>query len=166
MFIYLYIINMDIFEQLKGYDGLYEINRNGEIKTIKRKGTDERILKPYIDQGYKKFCLYKDGKGKKYGLHRLLGLQFIPNIENKICIDHIDRNKLNNNIENLRWASYSENNSNKDINGSIYIDKCKKYKDIEYKYFKVCYKNIKKRFKNKEDAEKFLEECKITHIKI
>ncbi len=152
---------MDIFEPLKGYEGLYEINKHGDIKTLERRGTDERILKPCIcNNGYKMVSLYKNGKGSTKTLHRLLALQFIPNPENKRCIDHIDRNRLNNAIDNLRWATYSENNSNIYHKGCIHIDK-RKLNDREYIYYRVTYKDSKrKRFKTKEEADQYLEQCK------
>lgn len=151
---------MDIFEPLKGYEGLYEINKNGEIKTIKRKGTDERILKHCIlKSGYKAYSLYKNGIGKTKTLHRLLAIQFIPNNDNKRCIDHIDRNRLNNNLDNLRWATHSENSSNIEHKGSIFIDKSK-INNKEYIYYRVVYKGERKRFKTEEEAEQYLEQLK------
>ena len=51
-------------------------------------------------------------KQKKYKLHRLVAELFIPNPENKREVDHIDTNKLNNNINNLRWVQPSENMNN------------------------------------------------------
>ena len=47
---------------------------------------------------------------KKYAVHRLIAETFLPNPNNKICINHIDGNRLNNSITNLEWCSYSENN--------------------------------------------------------
>ena len=48
-------------------------------------------------------------------IHRLIALHYIPNPENKPEVDHIDRERLNNNIDNLRWATRSENEKNKGI---------------------------------------------------
>jgi hypothetical protein len=87
----------------------YEINENGEVRNIKT----GKILKTRINsRGYYHVDLSYD-KGLK--IHRLLALAFIPNPENKPCVDHIDRNSLNNNLLNLRWVTISENkrNSNK-----------------------------------------------------
>lgn len=48
--------------------------------------------------------------GKNISIHRLVAIAFIPNPENKPCVNHKDFNKLNNSVDNLEWVSYSENN--------------------------------------------------------
>ena len=102
------------FEFIKGYENLYMINRNGEIKSC-GKGI---IMKPQEkEDGYLwvKLSKYVNGEKerKKYYIHRLVGTQYIPNPDNKPEIDHIDRNKKNNNINNLRWVSRNENRKNR-----------------------------------------------------
>lgn len=87
----------------------YSINKNGEV----RNDVTGRIKKPYINSanGYLTVDLYSGNKSKKVTVHRLLAEAFIPNPENKPCIDHKDGNRQNNSLSNLRWATYSENNS-------------------------------------------------------
>lgn len=87
----------------------YSINEKGEIKN----NITKKILRPSInkDSGYYQIDLWKDNKSRKYTLHRLVASNFIPNLENKPTVDHIDGNRLNNDISNLRWATYSEQNS-------------------------------------------------------
>lgn len=87
----------------------YSINENGEI----RNDTTGNIKVPFINSknGYKTVDLYKDGKSKKYLVHRLIAEAFIPNPDNKPTVDHKDGNRTNNSIDNLRWATYSEQNS-------------------------------------------------------
>ena len=87
----------------------YSINRLGEVRNDKT----GRIKNVYINKenGYKTVDLYSNNQSTKVTLHRLLAEAFIPNPDNKPCIDHKDGNRQNNSISNLRWASYSENNS-------------------------------------------------------
>jgi hypothetical protein len=56
-----------------------------------------------------------NGKWRILYLHRMLGETFLPNPNNNRIIDHIDRNRLNNSIDNLRWVSYTENNINRKV---------------------------------------------------
>ncbi len=87
----------------------YSINRNGEV----RNDTTGKLIAPYVNPGnsYLTVDLYKDNKQHKVTVHRLLAEAFIPNPDNKPCVDHKDGNRQNNSLNNLRWATYSENNS-------------------------------------------------------
>ena len=87
----------------------YSINELGQV----RNDITGNMKTPTVnvDNGYFYLDLYKNNKRTKYPLHRLMAEAFIPNPDNKPCIDHKDGNRQNNSIENLRWASYSENNS-------------------------------------------------------
>ena len=97
-----------IWKQIEGYPN-YEISICGQVRNFKTK----RILKISInDYGYYCITLYKNNVAKSYRIHRLILMNFIPNIENKKFIDHINNNKLDNTISNLRWCSPSENNFN------------------------------------------------------
>ena len=87
----------------------YSINENGEV----RNNASGKIKKQYVckGNGYLYVDLWKDNKGKKIPVHRLLATAFIPNPQNKPTVDHIDGNRTNNDLNNLRWATYSEQNS-------------------------------------------------------
>ena len=101
---------MDDYIDIVGFEGLYKINRSGDIcnnvgykmKTIQR-------------GKYMSISLKKD-KYHHLSIHRLLGLHFIPNPENYPIIDHINRNSLDNRLENLRWTTYFVNNQNASLN--------------------------------------------------
>ena len=86
----------------------YAVNILGEVKNV----TKGRILKPMLNRGYLSVTLYTNNKQTFHNIHRLIALHFIPNPENKPCIDHINRIRSDNRIENLRWVTKAENNQN------------------------------------------------------
>lgn len=93
----------------------YSINELGEVRNNKT----NKILTPFINKrnGYKCIDLWENNKSTKYTIHRLVAEAFIPNPENKQTVDHKDGNRLNNSLNNLRWASYSEQNSRFETRG-------------------------------------------------
>lgn len=79
--------------------------------------------------------------GKRYLIHRLVAEAFIPNPENKPCVDHIDGNKLNADASNLRWVTYHENNSNpntswKNVRKEIPVERTGKVLQVYLKDYK------------------------------
>ena len=99
-----------------GYEGLYKIYEDGRVWSIKR----NKFLKPSVRRdGYYFVNLCKKGKVKPKCIHRLLAFNYIHNPDKKPFVDHIDRNRLNNNISNLRWVTSSENNINTKVQGNI-----------------------------------------------
>lgn len=109
------------WKDVVGYEGYYQVSNRGRVKGLKYtllvgccfKTLPERILKPNKNKfGYYYVVLHKNRKPKTWKIHRLVALAFIPNPENKPCIDHIDTIRTNNNIENLRWCTHSENMNN------------------------------------------------------
>ena len=93
--------------KIKGFED-YEIFEDGRVIN-----KDGRELKNWINCGYKRIGLCKDGIQKQFLLHRLLALHFIPNPENKYSVDHENRDPLDNSLENLRWATREEQNANR-----------------------------------------------------
>ena len=104
----------EVWKPIKGYEGLYEISNLGRVKSLNYRGTGKgKILKNIEDRkGYLKVCLTKNGRHKIFRVHRLVAEAFIPNPENKPCVDHINTIKNDNRIENLRWVTNKENNNN------------------------------------------------------
>jgi hypothetical protein len=108
------------YRLINGYDN-YVISTNGDVYSKKTK----RYIKPFINKTkfiakdgtikiikYKRVSLCKNGIRKKFLIHRLIALHFIPNPENKPMVDHEDGDTLNNDLSNLRWATRSENRRN------------------------------------------------------
>lgn len=104
-----------MFKDIKGFEGKYQINEKGDVKSLSRKkGTivcKERILKVDINSvGYERVTLCKDGKCKKYLLHRLVYENFVATIPKDMTIHHIDEVKTNNHINNLLVCTSRQNN--------------------------------------------------------
>lgn len=100
-------------KEIKGYEGLYYIDEKANIYTTKRKGTNQETISQHDDRrGYFSVQLFKNGVGTRFKVHRLVAEAFIPNPENKPTVDHIDRDRRNNDISNLRWATYIEQRNN------------------------------------------------------
>lgn len=109
----------EVFVDVKGYEGLYEVSNLGNVKSVERKSWNgftlirqpEIILKTGNNgKGYLFVNLSKDNKVKQFYVHRLVAIAFIKNEEDKPQVNHIDGNKANNNVENLEWLTCSENN--------------------------------------------------------
>lgn len=98
----------EIWKDIEGYEGLYQISNFGRVKSLKR-----NILLRYGScKGYHNVSLSKNGIIKTFTVHRLVAKHFISNPENKTIIDHIDTNIHNNNVKNLRWVTSKENCNN------------------------------------------------------
>lgn len=110
-----------IWKNINGFE-FHEVSSTGQFRSIthittyaNKYGSYEkikkgRLLKIQIDScGYLQAGLSANGKRSMRLMHRLVAIAFIPNPENKPEVNHLDGNKLNNNVENLEWATKSEN---------------------------------------------------------
>ena len=112
----------EIWKPVPGFEDRYGVSNFGRVKSIKRvckteKGVrivPEKILNGSLDTyGYLFVVLSKDGKHKNYLIHKLVMSAFTCNPENKPQINHLDGNKLNNNLTNLEWSTAKENINHK-----------------------------------------------------
>ena len=112
---------MENWRSIKGFEGLYEVSDLGNVKSLARavysngklhQRKSEKILKSHMNNNYAMVVLCKDGKIYPKTVHRLVAETFIPNPDNKPTVDHVDTNRSNNAVSNLRWVTYKENSNN------------------------------------------------------
>lgn len=111
---------MEIWKDIDGYNGLYQVSNLGNVKSVERFRTNgkggyiqkSRILKTGKRNGYLFVNLCKDGVVKTFKVHRLVANHFLPNPEKKPEIDHINTDSTDNRVENLRWVTHKENMNN------------------------------------------------------
>jgi hypothetical protein len=107
----------EIWKDIKGYEGLYQISNLGRVKSLerykqnhsKKQIVKEKILVPRVRGLYKSVSLWKHNKGKEFTIHRLVAKTFIDNPDNFLYINHKDGDKLNNYVSNLEWCTQSHN---------------------------------------------------------
>lgn len=103
------------WRDIEGYEGLYQVSDWGRVKGLERFSSNNIFIKEHIKSkcsdkdGYELVNLKKNGKHSAKKVHRLVAIAFIPNLENKPIVDHIDGNRQNNKVENLRWFTSKEN---------------------------------------------------------
>lgn len=95
---------MDAFVDIKGYEGLYQINKKGDVYSFYSK----KILKPYFREYYR-IDLCKNGVKYKHYIHRLLAYTFLPLIEGKNTVNHKNGIKIDNRLENIEFVTDKEN---------------------------------------------------------
>ena len=89
---------MEIWKDVPGYIGLYKVSNYGRIKSVKK----QLVLKTCGSGNRYKTVALCNGMRKTFRVHRLVAAAFIPNPDNKPCIDHIDGDRANNHADNLR----------------------------------------------------------------
>lgn len=156
-------IEVEVWKDIPEYEGLYQISNLGRVKSLKRevfrKNHFMQLQETFINShenntGYLAVGLYKNSKGKRFLIHRLIAINFIPNPNNLLIINHIDGNPLNNKISNLEWATQRENCCHAKLN----INQVSKYTGVSYshdrqKYASYIRVNGKKKFLGRFNTE-------------
>jgi len=96
---------------IPGYDGLYRVSNLGNVISINfhNTGRPKPLRQENVKNGYRRVTLSKDGRTKRFSVHRLVAIVFIPNPHNYPCINHKDENPSNNRIDNLEWCTVQYN---------------------------------------------------------
>lgn len=152
----------EVWKDIKGYEGIYQVSNLGRIKSFKRKSINEGlILKPHeIRLGYLQVTLYDKNKRKIFLVHRLVAMTFIPNPQNKPEINHKDGNSSNNKVSNLEWCTHQENIQHAWDNGLQVVTE--KQKECGRKYAKINFelstKKIQKKVRQYDLNNNFIKE--------
>lgn len=102
------IIMTEVWKDIEGYEGLYQVSNLGRLKRLYK--TKEFILKPRIKKcGYDVANLFKDKKGKDFKMHRLVASAFLNKEEYQCQVNHKNKIRHDNRVENLEWVSEMEN---------------------------------------------------------
>lgn len=117
---------MEIWKDIKGYEGLYQVSNFGEVKSLDRivkngncnmfiKG--RKLKQATSTTGYSIAAIQKNGKQQMKKVHRLVLSAFISNPLNKKCVNHINGIKKDNILHNLEWVTYKENTKHAILTG-------------------------------------------------
>lgn len=158
----------EVWKDIEGYEGKYQISNLGNVKSLPKKcgfrQDNGRLLKPFTNHwGYKLFTLSKDNKAKHFSAHILVAKAFIPNPDLKPQVDHINRDRSDNRVENLRWATVSENGSNTVCNVFVQYDGSKLTVSQWARKYKMKYGTLARRLKSGWSIEKALNTPVVTN---
>jgi len=167
-------MSQELWKDIEGYEGEYAVSTMGRIKSLARNIIykngkvclkSEQFITPYPKNrnGYLTIRLYKENKCRRYLVARLVALAFIPKIDGKPEVNHIDRIRTNNCVENLEWADDFMQSRNRDmvLNAKYYcISEEKKGKPSPWRLrWKIDEQTgYSKYFKTEQDAREWAEQ--------
>lgn len=105
-----------MWKSVVGYEGLYEVNELGQVRSIGRLNTKGIVLRQYSNNGYMYVALSKIGKVKRKRVHRVVLEAFVGRDDEK-QVNHINGDKSDNRLENLEYCTASENQKHSYANG-------------------------------------------------
>jgi hypothetical protein len=139
----------EIWKDIIGYEGLYQVSNLGRVKSLDRitphpaKFKKGQIMKQGDGHhGYKLSTLCKNGRSKTYRVNRLVASHFIPNPENKPEVNHKNGIKSDNSVNNLEWSTSKENIDHAHRTGLRNGNHKKKLTEEQVLYFKENYKRL------------------------
>lgn len=100
-------------EEWKQFFENYYISNHGNCKKVLENGNETSVNCPISNSGYRRFRVKRNSKNINMTIHCLVASNFIGDRPDNLVVDHIDRNKLNNNVNNLRYVTVTENNRNR-----------------------------------------------------
>jgi len=134
---------IDEWRPVKDWEGFYEVSSQGDVRSVDRYIVDvnrgsprsrrflSKVLRPASSpSGHTRVGLYANGRGRNALVHRIVALAFLDNPGKLPVVDHIDGDPSNNNVGNLRWATYDTNNNNTPY--IRYLQDLLKCNDVEY----------------------------------
>lgn len=150
----------EVWKDIPGYEGLYQVSNTGEVKSLNYRGSGEtKLLKQSTNKkGYKRVVLCKNRKKKNHSVHRLVAITFIPNPDNLPIVNHIDECKSNNMVSNLEWCTLVYNNAYGTRNERISENKKGKTYSEEHK--KKISEGKKGKHRSEETKKKISESLK------
>jgi hypothetical protein len=103
----------ETWKDIPGYEGRYQVSNYGNVRSVYLLGLGKHVIKKpevhYSGYLYHKIWDVGNKTRKKLFVHRLVAIAFLPNPEEKPIVNHLDRNRANNNLKNLEWCDGSEN---------------------------------------------------------